>query len=55
MSKKYQGQFHITLENINNETVITKKSFGGLIKISPRMHLDSEKISAYFIVGLGGG
>lgn len=55
MSKKYQGQFHITLENINNETVITKKTFGGLIKISPRMHLDSEKISAYFIVGLGGG
>ena len=55
MNKEFEGQFDITLEKKNKETVISKKSFGGLIKISPLMHLDSEKISSYFIVGLGGG
>lgn len=55
MNKEYEGQFDITLEKKNEETVISKKSFGGLVKVSPRMHLDSEKISSYFIVGLGGG
>lgn len=54
-SKEYAGMFDIVLEKRNEDTVICDKNFGGLIKISPRMQLDSEKVSAYFIVGLGGG
>lgn len=52
---KYAGQFEIVLEKKNGNTVISEKRFDGLIKLSPTIHLDSEKISTYFIVGLGGG
>lgn len=52
---KYSGQFEIVLEKKNGNTVISEKRFDGLIKLSPTIHLDSEKISTYFIVGLGGG
>lgn len=55
VNNQYAGEFNIVLENINGTTVVSDKRFGGLIKISPTMHLDSEKISAYFILGLGGG
>lgn len=55
VNNQYSGEFNIVLENINGTTVVSDKRFGGLIKISPTMHLDSEKISAYFILGLGGG
>ena len=56
MSKcKYAGEFEIVLEKVNENTVISEKRFDGLIKLSPTIHLDSEKISTYFIVGLGGG
>ncbi len=55
MSSKYAGEFDIVLEQKNGKTVISEKRFNGLIKISPTIHLDSEKISTYFIVGLGGG
>ncbi|MDV4151837.1 urease accessory protein UreD [Clostridium sp. AL.422] len=56
MSKsKYAGEFDIVLEQKNGKTVISEKRFNGLIKVSPTIHLDSEKISTYFIVGLGGG
>ena len=54
-NSKYAGAFEIVLERKNENTVISEKKFDGLIKISPTIHLDSEKISAYFIVGLGGG
>ena len=43
------------MEKKNEKTVISEKRFDGLIKLSPTIHLDSEKISTYFIVGLGGG
>ena len=52
---KYAGEFDIVLEQKNGKTVISEKRFNGLIKVSPTIHLDSEKISTYFIVGLGGG
>lgn len=52
---KYAGEFDIVLEKKNGNTVISEKRFDGLIKLSPTIHLDSEKISTYFIVGLGGG
>ena len=52
---KYAGQFEIVLEKKNGNTVISEKRFDGLIKLSPTIHLDSEKVSTYFIVGLGGG
>lgn len=55
VNNQYEGEFNIVLENINGTTVVSDKRFGGLIKISPTMHLDSEKISAYYILGLGGG
>lgn len=55
VNNQYSGEFNIVLENINGTTVVSDKRFGGLIKISPTMHLDSEKISAYYILGLGGG
>ncbi|MDI9218438.1 MULTISPECIES: urease accessory protein UreD [Clostridium] len=54
-SSKYAGEFEIVLEKKNENTVISEKKFDGLIKVSPTIHLDSEKISTYFIVGLGGG
>ncbi|MDD6796540.1 MAG: urease accessory protein UreD [Clostridiaceae bacterium] len=54
-NEKFAGEFDIVLAKKNNETVITEKKFEGLIKISPIIHLDSEKISTFFIVGLGGG
>ena len=54
-SSKYAGEFEIVLEKKNENTVISEKKFDGLIKISPTIHLDSEKISTYFILGLGGG
>lgn len=52
---KYAGEFDIVLEKKNGNTVISEKRFDGLIKLSPTIHLDSEKISTYFIVSLGGG
>ena len=52
---KYAGEFEIVLEKKNENTVISKKVFNGLIKLSPTNHLDSERISTFFIVGLGGG
>lgn len=52
---KYAGEFYIVLEKKNGNTVISEKRFDGLIKLSPTIHLDSEKISTFFIVGLGGG
>ncbi|MBQ6819728.1 MAG: urease accessory protein UreD [Clostridium sp.] len=52
---KYAGEFNIVLEKKNDKTLISEKNFNGLIKISPTIHLDSEKVSTYFIVGLGGG
>ena len=54
-NSKYAGEFEIVLEKKNDKTVISEKRFDGLIKLSPTIHLDSEKISTYFIVGLGGG
>lgn len=54
-NSKYAGEFEIVLEKKNENTVISEKRFDGLIKLSPTIHLDSEKISTYFIVGLGGG
>ena len=54
-NSKYAGEFDIVLEKKNEKTVISEKKFNGLIKVSPTIHLDSEKISTYFIVGLGGG
>ena len=54
-NSKYAGEFEIVLEKKNEKTVISEKRFNGLIKLSPTIHLDSEKISTYFIVGLGGG
>lgn len=54
-NNKYAGEFEIVLEKKNENTVISEKRFDGLIKLSPTIHLDSEKISTYFIVGLGGG
>ena len=54
-NSKYAGEFEIVLEKKNEKTVISEKRFDGLIKLSPTIHLDSEKISTYFIVGLGGG
>lgn len=54
-NSKYAGAFEIVLEKKNENTVISEKRFDGLIKLSPTIHLDSEKISTYFIVGLGGG
>lgn len=54
-NNKYAGEFEIVLEKKNDKTVISEKRFDGLIKLSPTIHLDSEKISTYFIVGLGGG
>lgn len=54
-NSKYAGEFEIVLERKNENTVISEKRFDGLIKISPTIHLDSEKISTYFILGLGGG
>lgn len=54
-NSKYAGEFEIVLEKKNEDTVISEKRFDGLIKLSPTIHLDSEKISAYFILGLGGG
>ena len=52
---KYAGEVDVVIENRNNETVITNKRFYGLVKVSPTIHLDSEKISTYFLLGLGGG
>lgn len=54
-SSKCAGEFEIVLEKKDGNTVISEKRFDGLIKISPTIHLDSEKISTYFILGLGGG
>ena len=54
-NSKYAGEFEIVLEKKNDKTVISEKRFDGLIKLSPTIHLDSEKISTYFILGLGGG
>lgn len=51
----YAGEFHIELEKRENVTVISKKYFNGLVKVSPTIHLDKEKVSTYFILGLGGG
>ena len=52
---KYAGEFCIELEKRENVTIISKKYFNGLVKVSPTIHLDKEKISTYFILGLGGG
>lgn len=51
----YAGMVDFVLEKRNKNTVEVKKSFDGLIKVSPTMKLDRENIPAYFIVGLGGG
>ena len=48
-NSKYAGEFEIVLEKKNDKTVISEKRFDGLIKLSPTIHLDSEKISTYFI------
>lgn len=53
--RNLKGEFKIVLEKSDNETKISEKYSNGLIKISPTIHLDSEKIPAYFILGLGGG
>ena len=53
--KKYAGEMDVVFEKRNNKTVISNKCFSGLIKLSPTIHLDSEKISTYFILGIGGG
>ena len=52
-NSKYAGEFEIVLEKKNEKTVISEKRFNGLIKLSPTIHLDSEKIPTYCIVGLG--
>lgn len=54
-NSKYAGEFEIVLEKKNGNTIISEKKFNGLIKLSPTIHLDSERVSTYFIVGLGGG
>lgn len=53
--ERYAGEIYLELENKDGRIIENKKSYDGLIKISPTIHLDSEKISTYFIVGLGGG
>ncbi|MDO5517073.1 MAG: urease accessory protein UreD [Clostridium sp.] len=53
--ERYAGEIYLELENVDGRLIENKKSYDGLIKVSPTIHLDSEKISTYFIVGLGGG
>ena len=43
-NSKYAGEFEIVLEKKNEKTVISEKRFDGIIKLSPTIHLDNEKI-----------
>ena len=54
-NNKYAGEVDVIIEKRSNESVITQKKFNGLVKVSPTIHLDSEKVSTYFLLGLGGG
>lgn len=54
-NSKYSGELCLELDKINDRFTETKKYYDGLIKMSPIMNFDSEKIPSYFIVGLGGG
>lgn len=51
----YAGEIYLELSEKDGRTIESKKKYDGLIKVSPTIHLDSEKISTYFLVGLGGG
>lgn len=52
---QYAGKLEIILENRDKETVLAKRYFDGLVKVSPTVHLDREKIPTYFLLQLGGG
>ncbi|MGX4598652.1 urease accessory protein UreD [Faecalimicrobium sp. JNUCC 81] len=52
---QYAGKLEIILENRDKETVLAKRYFDGLVKVSPTIHLDREKIPTYFLLQLGGG
>lgn len=52
---QYAGELEIILENRDKETVLAKRYFDGLVKVSPTVHLDREKIPTYFLIQLGGG
>ena len=53
--RKYAANIEMVLENRDGKTVPVNRNFNGLVKISPIIQLDSEKLSAFFIIGLGGG
>ena len=56
MSKgEYAGEIEILLEKRNDNTIIAKRYFDGLVKVSPTIYLDREKIATYFLLQLGGG
>lgn len=52
---QYAGELEIILENRDKETILAKRYFDGLVKVSPTIHLDREKIPTYFLLQLGGG
>lgn len=52
---QYAGKLEIILENRDKETILAKRYFDGLMKVSPTIHLDREKIPTYFLLQLGGG
>lgn len=51
----YAGELEIVIEKRNEETVLAKRYFDGLVKVSPTINLDREKIPTYFLLQLGGG
>ena len=51
----YAGIIDLVLEKQGENVVAPKKYFNGVFRLSPKMELDIEKITSYFIVQLGGG
>lgn len=51
----FDGKIRIILEEKNGKTVINEIYHEGVSKVSPTMHLDSEKIPCYFLMHMGGG
>ena len=51
----YAGIIDLVLEKQGGNVVAPRKYFNGVFKLSPKMELDIEKITSYFIVQLGGG
>ncbi|MBO3443313.1 urease accessory protein UreD [Clostridium sp. CCUG 7971] len=52
---EYAGELEIILKKRDNEIVLAKRYFNGLVKVSPTIYLDREKIPTYFLLQLGGG